>query len=46
MVRKCSTNGKEWKSCRILVGRSERKRPLRRKIHSWVDNIKMDLRET
>jgi hypothetical protein len=44
-VRECSTNGKEWKAFRILVGKSERKRPLRRKIHSSVDNIIMDLRE-
>jgi hypothetical protein len=28
---------------RILVGRSERKRPLGRR--KWVDNIKMDLTE-
>jgi hypothetical protein len=28
----------------ILVGKSERKRPLGRTRRRWVDNIKMDLR--
>jgi hypothetical protein len=31
--------------CRILVGKPERKRPLRRPRLRWVDNIKIDLRE-
>jgi hypothetical protein len=30
---------------RILVGKPEGKRPLRRPRYRWVDNIKMDLRE-
>jgi hypothetical protein len=30
---------------RILVGKPEGKRPLGRQRHSWVDNIKMDIRE-
>jgi hypothetical protein len=30
---------------RVLVGRSEDKRPLERLRHRWEDNIKMDLRE-
>jgi hypothetical protein len=30
---------------RILVGKPEVKRSLGRKIHRWVDNIKMDLRQ-
>jgi hypothetical protein len=30
---------------RILVGKPERKRPLGRQRHRWVNNIKMDLRE-
>jgi hypothetical protein len=30
---------------RILVGKPERKRPLGRRSHRWVNNIKMDLRE-
>jgi hypothetical protein len=31
---------------RILVGRPEGRRPLGRPRRRWVDNIKMDLRET
>jgi hypothetical protein len=31
---------------RMLVARPERKRPLGRPRCRWVDNIKMDLRET
>jgi hypothetical protein len=30
---------------RLLVGKSERKRPLGRPRHTWVDNVKMDLLE-
>jgi hypothetical protein len=30
---------------RVLVGRSEMKRPLGRRRRKWEDNIKMDLRE-
>ena len=30
---------------RVLVGKSERKRPLGRPRHKWEDNIKMDLQE-
>jgi hypothetical protein len=30
---------------RVLVGRTERKRPLGRPRRRWEDNIKMDLRE-
>jgi hypothetical protein len=30
---------------RLLVGRSEGKRPLGRSSHSWIDIIKMDLLE-
>jgi hypothetical protein len=29
----------------ILVGKSERKRPLGRHRHRWEDNIRMDVRE-
>jgi hypothetical protein len=32
--------------CRILMGKPEGKRPLGRLRHRWVDDIKMDLRET
>jgi hypothetical protein len=30
---------------RVLVGKLEGKRPLRRHMHRWEDNIKMDLQE-
>jgi hypothetical protein len=30
---------------RLLVGKPERKRPLGRPRRTWMDNIKMDLRE-
>jgi hypothetical protein len=39
----CTTNGEN--AYRILVGKPKGKRPLRRPIRRWVDNIKMDLRE-
>jgi ferredoxin-thioredoxin reductase catalytic subunit len=31
--------------CRVLVGKSERKRPLVRPRHRWEDNIEMDHQE-
>jgi hypothetical protein len=37
--------GETRNAYRILVGKPERKRPLRRPRRSWVDNIKTDLRE-
>jgi hypothetical protein len=40
-----STNGAKRNAYRILVGRTERKRPLERQRRRWVDNIKIDLRE-
>jgi hypothetical protein len=43
MGRACSTNGAKRKAYRILVGKPEGKRPLRRR--RWENNIKMDLRE-
>jgi hypothetical protein len=30
---------------RVLVGKTERKRPLERPKYRWEDNIKMDLQE-
>jgi hypothetical protein len=45
MSRACSTNGAQRNVYRIFVGKSEGKRPLGRPRCSWVDNIKMDLRE-
>jgi hypothetical protein len=45
MDRACSTKGGKRNACRILAGKPEGKRPLRRPRRRWVDNIKMDLRE-
>jgi hypothetical protein len=33
------------KAYRLLVGKPERKRPLERPRHRWVNNIRMDLGE-
>jgi hypothetical protein len=46
MDRACSTNGEKLNAYRILVGKPARKRSLGKSRHRWVDNIKMDLRET
>jgi hypothetical protein len=37
--------GKKRNACRILVRKTEGKRPLGIPRRRWVDNIKMDLRE-
>jgi hypothetical protein len=37
--------GEKRNACRILVGKPDGKRPLGRPRHTWLDNIKMDLRE-
>jgi hypothetical protein len=37
--------GEKMNAYRILVGKPERKRPLRKPRHSWEEDIKMDLRE-
>jgi hypothetical protein len=37
--------GDKKNACRILVGKPEGKRPLRRPRYMWMGNIKMDLRE-
>jgi hypothetical protein len=44
MGRACSTNVGKRTAYRILVGTPEGKRPLERRRHRWVDNIKIDLR--
>jgi hypothetical protein len=46
MGRAYSTNGEKRNAYRILVRKPEEKRPLGRPRCRWVDNIKMDLRET
>jgi hypothetical protein len=38
--------GEKMNAYRILQGKLEEKRPLQRPRRRWVDNIKMDLRET
>jgi hypothetical protein len=43
MGRACSTNGEKRNEYRILVGKPDVKRLLRRPRRRWVDNIKMDL---
>jgi hypothetical protein len=45
MGRACSTHGKKWNAHRILVRRSEGKRPLGRPRRRWEDNMKVDLTE-
>jgi hypothetical protein len=45
MGRACSTYGEKRGVYRILVGKSEGKRPLGRQGRRWEDNIKMDLQE-
>ena len=37
--------GEERGAYRVLVGKTERKRPLGRHRRGWVDNIRMDLQE-
>jgi hypothetical protein len=46
MGRTCSTIGEKRNAYRTLVGNPEGKRPLGRSRRRWVDNIKMDVRET
>jgi hypothetical protein len=43
MKKACSMNMAKWNAYRILIGKPERKRPLRRPKRWWVDNIKMEL---
>jgi hypothetical protein len=41
----CSTNGEKRNVYRLLVGKPEGRRPLRRPRCRWVDNIRMHLGE-
>jgi hypothetical protein len=41
----CSTNEEKRNAYRILVRKSEGKRPLGKPRRRWVDNIKIDLRQ-
>jgi len=43
MCRACSTYGERRGVYRVLVEKPEGKRPLGRPMHSWEDNINMDL---
>jgi hypothetical protein len=45
MCGACSMNGTKRHAFRILVGKPEGKRPLRKLRCRWVDNIEMVLRE-
>jgi hypothetical protein len=38
-------NREKRHACILLVGMPEGKRPLTRPSHSWVDNVKIDVRE-
>jgi hypothetical protein len=44
MGRTRNTNGEKRNAYRILMGKPDGKRPAGR--HKWVDDVKMDLRET
>jgi hypothetical protein len=43
MGRACGKNGAKRNAYRVIVGKSEGKRPLGRHRHRWEDNIKMGL---
>jgi hypothetical protein len=46
MSRACSKHGDNRNAYRVLVGKPEGKRSLRRLWFRWENNIKLDLRET
>jgi hypothetical protein len=43
--RACSTYGERRGAYRVLMGKPEGRRPLRRPRHKWEDNIRMDFEE-
>jgi hypothetical protein len=45
MGKTCNAYGEKRGVHRVLVGKPEGKRPLRRPRHRWEDNIKMDVQE-
>jgi hypothetical protein len=45
MGGECSTNGEKVNEYRLLVGKPEGKRPLRRPRRRWMNVIRMDLGE-
>jgi hypothetical protein len=45
MGRACGMNGEKMNAYKILVGKPEGKKPLRRPRRRWEDNIRMDVRE-
>jgi hypothetical protein len=45
MGRVCTMNGDKRNGYRILEGKSEGRRPLRRPRRRWEDNIRIDLRD-
>jgi hypothetical protein len=45
MGRECSTHGAKRDAYWVLVGKPEGKRPLGRRRHRWVNDIRMDFRE-
>jgi hypothetical protein len=46
MGRACSTNGEKRNAYRTIMGKPDGKGPLGRSRRRWVENIKIDLRET
>jgi hypothetical protein len=45
MGRACSTHGEDKEAYKVLVGKTEGRRPLGRPRCKWDDNMKIDLRE-